>query len=208
MRDKLRGKPAPTSGTLIGYARVSTVEQNLDMQVRALLAAGVRAGNLHVEKVSATSKARPKLEWALNNLRPGDTLIVWKLDRFARSMQDLLKGLKIIEASGAGFRSLTEHIDTTTPAGMLMVHVLGALAQFERDLVVQRTRHGVAAAKARGVKFGQPKKIDGPALKAVKRWRREQKTFREIVDLLEAEYGIKCSPQTVMVTLKREQKQR
>lgn len=208
MPDKLRGKRPPQGQRLIGYARVSTVEQNLDMQIRALEAAGVRVGDLHVEKVSATSKARPKLEWALSNLRPGDTLVVWKLDRFARSMQDLLKGLKIIETTGAGFRSLTEHIDTTTPAGMLMVHVLGALAQFERDLVVQRTRHGVAAAKARGVKFGQPKKIEGKALKAVKKWRREEKTFREIVDLLKAEYGIECSPQTVMVTLKREQKQR
>ena len=178
------------------------------MQVRALEAAGVRVSDIHVEKVSATSKVRPKLEWALSNLRPGDTLIVWKLDRFARSMQDLLKGLRIIENAGAGFRSLTEHIDTKTPAGMLMVHVLGALAQFERDLVVQRTRHGVAAAKARGVKFGQPKKITGKALKAVKQWRREKKPYREIVDLLEAEYDIACSPQTVMVTLKRDKKQR
>lgn len=185
---------------------MSTIEQNLDMQVRALQAAGVRLTDLHVEKVSASSKARPKLEWALANLRAGDTLVVWKLDRFARSMQDLLKGLQIIQAQGAGFRSLTEHIDTTTPAGMLMVHVLGALAQFERDLVVQRTRHGVEAAKARGVQFGQPKKITGKALTDVKRWRRERKTFREIVDLLKSEHEIECSPQTVMVTLKREAK--
>lgn len=185
---------------------MSTIEQNLDMQVRALQAAGVHLTDLHVEKVSASSKARPRLEWALANLRAGDTLVVWKLDRFARSMQDLLKGLQIIQAQGAGFRSLTEHIDTTTPAGMLMVHVLGALAQFERDLVVQRTRHGVEAAKARGVQFGQPKKITGKALADVKRWRREKKPFREIVDLLKSEHEIECSPQTVMVTLKREAK--
>lgn len=185
---------------------MSTIEQNLDMQIRALQAAGVQPHHLHVEKVSASSKLRPKLEWAMSTLRPGDTLIVWKLDRFARSMQDLLKGLKIIEAAGAGFRSVTEHIDTTTPAGMLMVHVLGALAQFERDLVVQRTRHGVEAAKARGIQFGQPKKIKGAALTAVKRWRKEKKTYREIVDLLKSEHEIECSPQTVMVTLKRDAK--
>lgn len=191
---------------MIGYARVSTIEQNLDMQIRALEAAGVEPRHLHVEKVSASSKLRPKLDWALATLRPGDTLVVWKLDRFARSMQDLLKGLQIIQAAGGGFRSLTEHIDTATPAGMLMVHVLGALAQFERDLVVQRTRHGVAAAKARGVQFGQPKKITGKALMDVRRWRKEQKTYREIVGLLEVEHKIEASPQTVMVTLKREAK--
>lgn len=206
MRDKIRGKVPPPGPRLIGYARVSTVEQNLDMQIRALEAAGIHINDIHVEKVSAASKARPKLEWALNNLRPGDTLVVWKLDRFARSMADLLKGLQIIQASGAGFKSLTEAIDTTTPVGMLLVHVLGALAQFERDLTVFRTRTGVAAAKARGVQFGQPKKITGKALKSVKAWRREKKPFREIVDLLKSEYDIKCSPQTVMVTLKRASK--
>jgi DNA invertase Pin-like site-specific DNA recombinase len=179
---------------------VSTVEQNLDMQVRALEAAGVRVGDIHVEKVSATSKLRPKLEWAMANLRPGDTLIVWKLDRFARSMQDLLKGLQILQQSGAGFRSLTEHIDTTTPAGMLMVHVLGALAQFERDLVVQRTRHGVAAAKARGVKFGQPKKLNAKQEAQCKRWKKEGRSVREIVDLVAEQYEITVSQQTVWKT--------
>jgi DNA invertase Pin-like site-specific DNA recombinase len=191
---------------LIGYARVSTIEQNLDMQEKALLAAGVKPQHLHVEKVSASSKLRPKLEWALTVLRPGDTLIVWKLDRFARSMQDLLKGLKIIERSGAGFRSITEHIDTTTPAGMLMVHVLGALAQFERDLVVQRTRHGVAAAQARGVQFGQPKKLNAKQVAQCKRWRREKHTYRKIVDLCKSEFDIKVSAQTVMKSVKRKPK--
>ena len=206
MPKKIRGKLAPPQGRLIGYARVSTIEQNLDMQVRALEAAGVRPGDIRVEKLSASSKRRPVLEWALDNRRPGDTLVVWKLDRFARSMPDLLRGLRIIDASGAGFRSLTEMIDTKTPAGMLMVHVLGALAQFERDLVVQRTKAGVIAAKARGVRFGQPMKLDPKQLAQCRRWRKEGMSYREIQALCKSEWNIELSPQTVMVSLKRKKR--
>lgn len=185
---------------LIGYARVSTVEQNLDLQVKALEAAGVHPDDIHVEKVSASAKARPVLKWVMSVLRPGDTLIVWKLDRYARSMQDLLKGLQILQDRKSGFRSLTEHIDTTTPAGMLMVHVLGALAQFERDLVVQRTKAGVEAAKARGVKFGQPRKMTDTEEMQCAKWRfKEGVPLREIVDRVKEKYDKTVSYQTVLV---------
>jgi DNA invertase Pin-like site-specific DNA recombinase len=129
------------------------------MQVQHLLKAGVKKDDLHVEKVSAASAKRPKLAWAMANLREGDTLVVWKMDRLARSLLDLIGKLKQIEGAGARFRSLTEHIDTNTPGGRLIFHVLGALSEFERDLVVERTRAGVKVAKAAGKKFGVDPKL-------------------------------------------------
>lgn len=144
---------------MIGYARVSTEEQNLDMQIQQLEKAGVPRGSIHVEKVSAAVSRRPKLEWAIEGLRDGDTLVCWKMDRIARSLSDLMRRIKQIEDSGANFRSLTESIDTTTPGGRLIFHVLGALAEFERDLIRERTRAGVKAAQERGVTFGVPPKL-------------------------------------------------
>lgn len=182
---------------LVGYARVSTIEQNLDMQIQALIKAGVARDAIHVEKLSASNKRRPKLDWAIEQLRPGDVLTVWKLDRIARSLADMLHRIQTIEDQGAGFRSLTEQIDTTTPGGRLMLHMLGALAQFERDLVVQRTRAGVAAAKARGVKFGQPRKLSTKQEAQCRRWKSEGRSVREIVDLVKSEMGIRVSQQTV-----------
>jgi DNA invertase Pin-like site-specific DNA recombinase len=145
--------------TLIGYARVSTEEQNLDMQTAALVRAGVHPDNIHCEKVSGVATKRPGRDAALKSCRPGDTLVVWKLDRVGRSLLDLLSFMQRVEAAGIGFRSLQDSIDTTTPAGRVMLAMLGAFAQFERDLISQRTRAGVEQAMARGVKFGQPKKL-------------------------------------------------
>lgn len=144
---------------LIGYARVSTEEQSLEMQISALVKSGVPRKHIAVEKVSAAAQVRPELEAIIDGLRKGDTLVVWKMDRIARSVVDLLKKMERIEGAGAKFRSLTEQIDTTTPAGKLLFHVLAALAEFERDLIVERTRTGVKAAKARGVRFGQAPKL-------------------------------------------------
>jgi DNA invertase Pin-like site-specific DNA recombinase len=155
-------KLPPAGPRLIGYARVSTDEQNLDMQISALVNAGVHPENIHSEHVSAVAKRRPRLEMALRDARYGDTFTVWKLDRLARDMADLLRILKQLEASGVAFKSLTEGFDTSSPVGKLLIHVLGALAQFERDLVVERTKAGVAAHRARGGKVGQPAKIVGP----------------------------------------------
>jgi DNA invertase Pin-like site-specific DNA recombinase len=191
---------------LVGYARVSTIEQNLDMQVEALRRAGVAQERIHVEKLSASNKKRPKLDWAISVLRPGDVLVVWKLDRIARSLSDMLYRVQQIETAGAGFKSLTEQIDTTTPAGRLLLHVIGSLAQFERDLVVQRTRAGVAAAKARGVVFGQPKKLDDTQAKQCRKWKAEGKSVREIQALVKQQYNIRLSQQTVWKTVRTPKK--
>lgn len=144
----------------IGYARVSTEDQNLDMQLDALRKAGVRNDDLFYEKVSGVSKKRPALQDALTQCRWGDVLVVWRLDRVARSLQQLLTILQGLEDRGVGFLSLTETLDTTTPAGRLYLQLAGAFAEFERQVTVQRTRAGVKRAQERGVKFGAKLKID------------------------------------------------
>lgn len=146
-------------GRLIGYARVSTSEQSLDLQRDALLRAGVLPDNLHEEQVSGVAAKRPKLKAALLDAIDGDTFVVWKLDRLGRSMLDLLHRIEEMEARGVKFKSLTEGIDTTTPAGRLLMHMIGSLAQFERDLIRERTRAGMEAVRARGKKFGAPTKL-------------------------------------------------
>jgi DNA invertase Pin-like site-specific DNA recombinase len=139
----------------IGYARVSSSDQETKLQRDALKKAGVRI--VYEEKLSAV-KVRPELEAALQRLQSGDVLVVWKLDRIARSLRQLLDILEFLAERGAGIRSLSEPIDTVTPAGKLMIQVLGAVAEFERSLIRERTLHGQAAAYRRGVRWGgQPK---------------------------------------------------
>ncbi len=138
---------------LIGYARVSTQEQETDMQIDALRKAGVTL--IHEEKRSGGDRKRPVLAKVLDDLQPGDTLVVYKLDRVARSLKHLLEILERLEEIKVGFRSLTETIDTTTPAGRMMMQIIGAFAEFERELIRERTRAGIKAAKARGVVFGR-----------------------------------------------------
>lgn len=141
---------------LIGYARVSTAEQETRIQLDALHRAGV--SQIFEEKASAV-RSRPVLEAALRSLLPGDVLVVWKLDRLARSLRDLLLILERLHAAGAGIRSLTEPIDTATPAGMLMVQVLGAVAQFERSIIRERVVAGQRAARLRGQRWGAPRTL-------------------------------------------------
>lgn len=140
--------------TKIGYARVSTEEQSVDMQVDALLNAGVLEENIYSENLSGTLKNRPQLKAAMRALREGDTFVVWKLDRVARSMQHLLEVVAEFNERGVYFESVTDKIDTGTPSGTLQFHMLGAFAQFERDIIRERTQAGVDRAKAKGVKFG------------------------------------------------------
>lgn len=151
--------------TLVGYARVSTADQNVQMQIDALLKYGVEEENIYRENISGVKKNRPEFAKAMRQLREGDTLVVWKLDRVARSINNLLEIMKELEDRGIKFRSITEGVETETPTGKMILVVMGALAQFERDLIVERTRAGVAAAKERGVKFGAdfklpPEKMD------------------------------------------------
>ena len=137
------------TGFLVGYARVSTEDQKLDLQTDALLAAGVKPDNLHVEKVSGASPRRPALDLAIMDLREGDTFVVWRLDRLARSMRQLYARLDQIYAKGAYFRSITENFDFGTISGKLVLGVLGLVAEFERQLIAQRTSAGIAALRER-----------------------------------------------------------
>lgn len=142
----------------IGYARVSTLEQNLSLQRDALLAAGCE--RILEDAVTGAAADRPGLARALDILRPGDTLVVWRLDRLGRSLAHLIALVGDLGARGIGFASLTEHIDTGTPAGRLTFHIFGALAEFERGLVRERTMAGLAAARARGRRGGRPPALD------------------------------------------------
>ncbi|WP_440583783.1 recombinase family protein [Xenorhabdus bovienii] len=137
---------------LIGYARVSTTEQNTALQKDALHKAGCE--RIFEDIVSGTKAERPGLTAALAYLREGDVLTVWRLDRLGRSLPHLIEVISTLEACGVGFRSLTESIDTTTSGGRLIFHVFGALGQFERDLIRERTKAGLTAAATRGRKGG------------------------------------------------------
>jgi DNA invertase Pin-like site-specific DNA recombinase len=139
---------------LLGYARVSTADQRPELQLDALRAAG--CARVFVDTASGALDTRPELARALDHLRPGDTLVVWKLDRLGRSLRHLIETLGALEQRGVGFRSLQESLDTTTPGGRLVFHLFGALAEFERDLIRQRTQAGLAAARARGRTGGRP----------------------------------------------------
>ncbi len=139
---------------LVGYARVSTDDQELRMQVDALNRAGCIV--VHSEKVSGRKASRPVLDLAIKELRPGDTLVVWKFDRLARSVRDFLRRMDQIAAQEATFRSLTEQVDTSTAVGKLFLHMVIAFAQFEADLTQERTKAGVAARQARGLPHGAP----------------------------------------------------
>ncbi|MBV8589069.1 MAG: recombinase family protein, partial [Acetobacteraceae bacterium] len=138
---------------LVGYARVSTAEQSLALQRDALKSAGCEV--MFEDHASGAKAERRGLAEALSYLRRGDTLVTWKLDRLGRSMAHLIETVRGLEARGVGFRSLTEGIDTTTPGGTLIFHIFGALAQFERDLIRERTGAGLKAAEERGKKGGR-----------------------------------------------------
>lgn len=153
-----RSAKASSSGLRVGYARVSTDDQHLTLQQDALGAAGCRT--IYEESASGKSAARPELENCLKALRPGDTLVVWRLDRLGRSLGDLVTIITGLDERGIGFESLTEKIDTNSAAGRLIFHVFAALAEFERNLIRERTMAGLAAAKARGRIGGRKPKVD------------------------------------------------
>lgn len=150
---------------IIGYARVSTQDQNPELQVDALEKSG--AEQIFQEKFTGTLRERPELSQCLRMLRKGDVLVVWKLDRLARSLKDLVEIVQDLQDRGVGFKSLTESIDTTSSGGRLVFHIFGALAEFERDLIRERTVAGLQAARARGRKGGRkPAMSDADAKKA------------------------------------------
>ncbi|HZT44026.1 MAG TPA: recombinase family protein [Chthonomonadaceae bacterium] len=152
---------------LVGYMRVSKADgsQTLDLQRDALLAAGVEAQHIYDDRASGRTEERPGLEAVLKALRDGDILVVWKLDRLGRSLRGLVNTVHDLTQRGVGFKVLTGHgaaIDTTTPSGKLVFGIFAALAEFERELISERTRAGLASARSRGRKGGAPFKMTAP----------------------------------------------
>jgi DNA invertase Pin-like site-specific DNA recombinase len=172
------------SVVIIGYARVSTEDQHLDAQTSALEASG--ADRIFAEKVSGTKKSRPELNRMIEQLRDGDVVVVTKYDRLSRSLQDLLSIVDAIRAQGAGFRSLAEDIDTTTPAGRLVFHVFASIAQFERERISERTKEGLIAARKRGRIGGRPPALSAERQSEVVRMRdQEGRGIAELARLFE-----------------------
>jgi len=168
---------------LIGYARVSTNDQNLDLQEEALKKAGCE--KIIVDRVTGTSLKRPGLEKLKEILRQNDTLVVWKLDRLGRSLQHLIQYIKNLEEQKIGFKSLQESIDSNSSTGKLIFHVFGALAEFERDLIYERTVAGLIAAKKRGKIGGRPKALDQEQQQtAIKMYQSQKHTVREICSVM------------------------
>lgn len=172
---------------LIGYTRVSTDDQTLDLQRDALEKAGCE--RFYDDKLSGAKADRPGLAEALKYARPGDTLVVWRLDRLGRSLKHLIEVTADLAQRGIGLKSLTEQIDTTSPGGKLVFHLFGALAEFERDLIRERTQAGLAAARARGRKGGHPR---APAFQDPKKLALARKLYHDgtPIDDICATFGV------------------
>jgi DNA invertase Pin-like site-specific DNA recombinase len=170
---------------LIGYARVSTDDQKLDLQRDALITAGVDPKRLYEDRLSGARADRPGLRAALKATRQGDTLVIWRLDRLGRSLKELLTLIDDLKPRGVQLRSLTEHIDTSTPGGELVFHVFGAIAQFERNLTRERVRAGLNAARSRGKLGGRPPILTPNDLAAIKALLKDgDLTIREVAERL------------------------
>jgi DNA invertase Pin-like site-specific DNA recombinase len=150
----------------IGYARVSTHDQTLDLQRDALEKA--ECEKIFTDTVSGTKAERKGLEEALSHLRRGDTLVVWRLDRLGRSLRHLIDTITTLAEQGVGFKSLTENIDTTTSGGKLVFHIFGALAEFEREIIRERTQAGLASARSRGKVGGRPKALSAKEVRILR----------------------------------------
>ena len=177
----------PATGRLVGYARVSTQEQDLGLQVRALKAFGVLDADLFIEKMSAASKRRPQFSLMRKYLERGDTLIVYSLSRLFRDVADLLAVNKELINEGVALKSLTEPIDTRTADGKLMLTMRAAFAQFERDIAVERTRAGLANRRANGHSLGRKRQITDSQ---IRQWRRELKDKSKTVAAIAKASGV------------------
>jgi DNA invertase Pin-like site-specific DNA recombinase len=169
------------AGMQIGYARVSTQEQDLQLQLDALSVAGCE--RVFQEKASGKNLRRPELHRALDMLRDGDVLVCYKPGRLARSLKDLLEIISRLEASGAGLRCTAAPVDTTTPAGRMMLSMLGAVAEFERETLIERTRDGLAAARAQGRVGGRPRALDEKKRQALVDLRETGRSVAELMEL-------------------------
>jgi DNA invertase Pin-like site-specific DNA recombinase len=183
---------------LIGYARISTYEQTLNLQQDALQKA--ECTKIFTDTASGAKTERKGLDEALNYVRKGDTLVVWRLDRLGRSLPHLIATMTNLEERGIGFKSLTENIDTTTSGGKLIFHIFGALAEFERNLIRERTQAGLTAARARGRSGGRPKVLTGKRLGIAQALYEKRHPIAEICQTL------KVSRATLYRTIKSEER--
>jgi DNA invertase Pin-like site-specific DNA recombinase len=168
---------------LIGYARVSTIDQNTDLQTDALKIAGCQ--KIFIDKISGVKSDRPELNKLKEQLREGDTLVVWRLDRLGRSLRDLIDWMNYLEKEKVTLKSLQESIDTGNPTGKLIFHIFGALSEFERNLIVERTNAGLKAARARGIKGGRKPKLDAAKQKTAQTmYDSRNHTIKEICETL------------------------
>lgn len=183
--------PSPEAkppGLLIGYARVSTEDQDLSLQLDALVKAGVSEGRIYREHASGAAEDRPAFIAAVKALRAGDTLVVWKLDRLGRSLLEVLEVCQRLEAKGAGLRVITEKIDTTSAMGRFVLHILAALAEMERELIRERTVAGLKAAKARG-------KVGGR-----RPWKMDAEKEQRAIDMLRAGHDVPAVAEAIGVS--------
>lgn len=167
---------------LIGYARVSTGDQNLDLQKNAL--ARAECEQIFEDTASGKNARRPGLRRAIRRLKPGDSLVVWKLDRLGRSVRDLITLVSELQDRGIHFRSLTDSIDTSTPAGRFFFHVMSALAEMERELIVERTRAGLAAAREQGRVGGRRRVMTEEVVERCRRMLENGATRQQIADVI------------------------
>ncbi|EUB41250.1 DNA-invertase hin [Klebsiella sp. AS10] len=167
---------------LIGYARVSTGDQNLDLQKTALVRAECEL--IFEDTASGKNAKRPGLRKAIRRLRPGDSLVVWKLDRLGRSVRDLITLVSELQERGIHFRSLTDSIDTSTPAGRFFFHVMSALAEMERELIVERTRAGLAAAREQGRIGGRRRVMTNDVVERCRRMLENGATRQQVADVI------------------------
>jgi DNA invertase Pin-like site-specific DNA recombinase len=167
-----------------GYVRTSTEQQNIELQIEAIKATGVDDRNIYSDKMSGSKRERPQLNALLSKLRDGDTLVIWKFDRLARSMHDLLAITDSLSKKGVQFKSLTEDIDTNSPMGKFAFHLLGALGQFERELIKERINAGIANARAKGKHMGRPRSLTEEQVKVAKEMRKSGSGVMSIARVL------------------------
>lgn len=169
---------------LVGYARVSTLDQNPEMQIDSLKSAGCE--KIFIEKLSGAKDDRPQLKSALEYIRNGDTLVIWKLSRLARSITQVINTVKDLETRNIGLKVLTQKIDTTTPEGRLFFHMTAAFDQFQRELIVENTKAGLKAARNRGRVGGRPKVLTEEKIKAAKAMIKDKDNYPFISDIIKA----------------------
>jgi len=184
--------------TAYGYVRVSTVDQNPELQFDALRALGIDDDHMFIDHISGSTKSRPALDRLLETLVEGDEVVVWKLDRLGRSTQHLIETIELFKTRGVAFRSVTDPVDTTTPAGNLVFQIFAALAEFERALIVERTQAGLEAARANGRHGGRKSNISPEAAAHIRQLREDGWTVRQIAKV------VRVSPSAVSRLLRGE----